>query len=103
MLIERENLYEPPPVTWEDVEPSGDAMTYDECVAACELDFVQAIRDGRTPSIDPVEATRSVEVANAVYLSAVTGEPVELPLDSDVYADAFAKMCTGELALPKLT
>ncbi len=102
MLAERDNLYEPPPVTWSEVAPSGDALTYDECVAACELDFIEAARAGRVPSIDPVEATRSVEVANAVYLSALTGEAVDLPLDPAVYDEAFGRMCAGELALPKL-
>lgn len=102
MLAERTNLFESPPVSWEDVEGSGDAMTYDECVAACERDFIDAIRSGRTPSIDPDEATRSVEVANAVYLSALTGESVDLPLDPSVYDEAFARMCAGDLALPRL-
>jgi predicted dehydrogenase len=102
MLTERTNLYEAPPVSWQDVEPSGDALTYDACVEACEADFIDAIRSGRPPSIDPAEATTSVEVANAVYLSAITGEPVDLPLDPSIYDDAFARMCTGDLVLPAL-
>ncbi|MEX2394656.1 MAG: Gfo/Idh/MocA family oxidoreductase [Actinomycetota bacterium] len=101
MLIERTNLFEPVQVAWNDVAPSGDAMTYDDSVKACQRDFLDAIEQGRAPSVDPVEATRSVEVANAVYLSAVTGEPVTLPLDAASYEEAFRKMCADELKLPE--
>jgi len=87
-------------VTWEHVDPSGDAVTYDDCVRACERDFLDAIAQQRPSSIGPGEATMSVEVANAVYLSAVTEAPVDLPLDPDVYDGAFRKMCNGVLSLP---
>jgi predicted dehydrogenase len=100
MLAERTNLFEAPEVTWKDVEPSGDPMTYDDSVKATQRDLIDAIRDGREPTIGPEEATRSVEVANAIYLSALTGEPVDLPLATERYDEAFAKMCAGELALP---
>lgn len=99
-LVESTNPFEAVAVSWENVEPSGDAMTYDECVNACERDFLDAIIGDREPSIGPDEATMSVEVANAVYLSAVTDEPVELPLDAKAYDEAFARMCSGELKLP---
>jgi predicted dehydrogenase len=99
LLAESKDLFGGLEVTWEDVEPSGDAMTYDECVYACERDFLDAITSGRVPAIGPDEGTKSVEVANAVYLSAVTGDPVDLPLDPSAYDDAFARMCAGELAL----
>ena len=103
MLTERTNLFEAPAVTWEDVEPTGEhATTFDECVEACHRNFVEAARAGRSPSIDAREATRSVEVANAVYLSALTGEPIDLPLDTPAYDDAFRAMCEGTLSLPEL-
>jgi predicted dehydrogenase len=102
-LVESTNPFDRVEVTWQDVEPSdGDALTYDDCVVACERDFLDAIAEERRPSIDPEQATMSVEVANAVYLSAVTGEAVDLPLDSAVYDEAFAKMCAGELSLPAI-
>lgn len=99
-MAESTNPFESIPVTWEDVEPSGDPVTYDECVNACERDFLDAIVGGRAPSIDPEEATMSVELANAVYLSAMTQATIDLPLDADAYDDAFARMCRGELSLP---
>ena len=61
---------------------------------------VDAVVSGRPPAIGPDEGTLSVEVANAVYLSALTGSSVDLPLDADVYDDAFAKMSDGTLSLP---
>lgn len=99
MLAERTELFEAVALSWDDVEPAGDAMTFDECVAACHRDFVEAIDGGRSPLIDAAEAAKAVEVANAVYLSALTGEEVELPLASEVYDDAFRRMCAGELVL----
>lgn len=102
VLAESMNPFDTPEVAWEDVEPSGDALTYDECVNACERDFLDAIEHDRPASIGPAEATMSVEVANAVYLSALTGSPVGLPLDADAYDEAYRKMCDGSLALPAL-
>ena len=97
---ESTNPFESVAVVWEDVEPSGDALTYDDCVIACERDFVEAVVSGRAPAVGPEEGTLSVEVANAVYLSALTGTSVELPLDADAYDEAFVKMCDGTLSLP---
>jgi predicted dehydrogenase len=102
VLTESTNPFDRIDVAWEDVEPSGDAMTYDECVNACERDFLDAIENNRPPSIGPDEATMSVEVCNAVYLSALLGEPVDLPLEAAAYDDAFRKMCDGTLALPTI-
>ncbi len=100
MLRERMNPFEAVPVEWENIEPTGDAMTFDECVVACHRDFVDAIKSNREPLNNAVEASKSVEVANAVYLSALTGEPVELPLDAGRYEAAFKQLCAGELSLP---
>jgi predicted dehydrogenase len=41
-------------------------------------DFVAAIREGRTPAIDGVEALRSVELIQAIYRSARTGRRMRL-------------------------
>lgn len=47
--------------------------------------FVQAVRNG-TPLIAPgVEGIRSLELGNAMLLSALTRRTVELPLDGDEY------------------
>lgn len=100
MRVERTNPFEGVAVTWQDVEPSGDdATSFNDCVLACHRDFIEAIRTGREPLNNAEQATMSVEVCNAVYLSAVTGEPVDLPLDPVQYDAAFAQMCAGELTI----
>jgi predicted dehydrogenase len=100
MRVERTNPFEGVAVSWEDVEPTGDdAMSFNDCVLACHRDFIDAIRSRREPLNNADQATMAVEVCNAVYLSAVTGESVELPLDPVQYDAAFAQMCAGELEL----
>jgi predicted dehydrogenase len=98
-LVESTNPFEQVPVTWTDVEPTAHAGTFDESVFACHRDFIDAIENGRDPLNNPAQATMSVEVCNAVYLSAVTGDPVDLPLDAAAYDEAFKRMCAGELTL----
>ena len=42
-------------------------------------EFVTAIRDGRTPSITGYDGYKAVEIVQAVYRSAESGQPVRLP------------------------
>jgi hypothetical protein len=65
-------------------------------------DFVAAIAQGEPPRITPEEGTRAIEVANAVYLSATLGEPVELPLAPGAYAPVYQRLSAGDVELPKL-
>lgn len=46
-------------------------------------DFLAAVRNGRQPVVDGREGRRSLELAIAIYKSAITGEPVSLPLSLD--------------------
>lgn len=46
-------------------------------------DFVKAVKDNRSPAIDGREGRRSVELILAIYKSAQSGKPVQLPLKSD--------------------
>ena len=43
-------------------------------------DFARALREGRRPEVDGIEARKAVEIALAVYTSAREGRPVTLPL-----------------------
>jgi predicted dehydrogenase len=100
MRVERTNPFEGVAVSWQDVEPTGEhAMSFNDCVLACHRDFIDAIRSGREPLNNADQASMSVEVCNAVYLSAVTGEAVDLPIDPAQYDAAFGQMCAGELGL----
>ena len=99
---ESTNHYDPVPVTWEDVDvPPVSPGGYDYMMDA-HRDFVGAITEHSSPRIGPEEGTRAIEVANAVYLSAILDEPVDLPLAAGAYAPVYEKLCSGEVALPKL-
>lgn len=47
------------------------------------IDFLDALQGGRRPLVDGQEGRRSIELAIATYKSALTGEPVTLPLSPD--------------------
>jgi len=46
-------------------------------------DFLSAVQTGRRPAVDGREGRRSVELAVAIYKSAITGQPVTLPIQPD--------------------
>ncbi len=46
-------------------------------------DFLSAVQTGRKPAVDGREGRRSVELAIAIYKSAITRQPVSLPLSPD--------------------
>jgi predicted dehydrogenase len=99
---ESKNHYDPVPVSWEEVEvPPVSPGGYDYMMEA-HRDFVGAIAERRPPRITPEEGTRAIEVANAVYLSAILEAPVELPLAAGAYAPVYERLSAGEVALPKL-
>lgn len=99
---ESTNHFDRVPVAWEDVEvPPVSPGGYDYMMEA-HRDFARAIAEHRAPRVSPVEGTRAVEVANAVYLSAILGEPVDLPLAAGIYAPVYERLCSGETALPNL-
>ena len=59
--------------------------------AICQ-NFVDAILDG-VPLIAPAEeGIRSVEMANAMLLSSLLGEPVDIPIDGEVYEDKLMEL-----------
>jgi len=54
--------------------------------------FVDAILDG-TPLIAPAEeGIRSVEMANAMLLSSLKGEPIELPMDAQLFEQELQRL-----------
>ena len=50
--------------------------------------------------IDAAEGTRVIEFVNALYLSAVRGDWVELPLATQEYAKVYEQLCEGSIAVP---
>ena len=51
--------------------------------AAVVGDFLHAVKTGGRPVVDGQEGRRSVELATAIYKSAITQQPVTLPLEPD--------------------
>jgi predicted dehydrogenase len=89
------------PVEWVDVvEPGGKSEWFD-MMLDCHRDFVAAIREGRPAANPPDEASRALELINALYLSAVRGGPVTLPIDPAEYDAVFDDLCTGAVELPR--
>ena len=54
--------------------------------AAIYANFVDAIENGAQLVADGAQARQSLELANALIYSSVTGQPVELPLDRAAYS-----------------
>ncbi len=80
---------------WEVVAvPRARSEWFDMLVDA-HREFVAAVRDNRRPEVDGVSGTRSVELANAIYLSSVRGEEVELPLPEGAYPPVFEELASG--------
>lgn len=46
-------------------------------------DFIKALESGGRPKVDGVDGRKSVEIILAIYKSAWTGKPVQLPMKSD--------------------
>ncbi|MFG1626301.1 Gfo/Idh/MocA family protein [Kribbella sp. NPDC049227] len=64
-----------------DGQPAGEASVTRSVADAHRdqyLDFIEAVRDGRAPSIGTRDARRALEVVLGVYESARTGAPVQL-------------------------
>jgi predicted dehydrogenase len=68
----------------------------------CHRDFVAAVRSGDPPRNHPVAALAAIAVANAVYLSAVRQQSVDLPLDPDEYQACYEDLCEGRVSLRRL-
>ena len=54
---------------------------------------------GTPPLVDGEAGTRSVELANAIYLSSVEDRAVTLPLERGAYTPVFDELVTGGLAI----
>ena len=64
-----------------------------------QSDFAASVRDGRRPLVDGDEGTRAVELANAIYLSAIEARAVELPLQREAYVPVFERLAAGTASI----
>lgn len=92
------------PVSWTELVADGGQAMELAAIVDCHRDFLAAIARpwgaGRTRN-HATEATRAVSVINAAYLSALEQRPVEVPVDDDAYAAAYADLCAGRAAFPR--
>lgn len=58
--------------------------------------FIDAIKREPLPIVSGESAARTVELINAIILSAVRRKIVTLPLDSDEYDEVFDELCHGK-------
>jgi predicted dehydrogenase len=77
--------------TWQVVDiPRAKSEWFDMLVDA-HRDFAGAVAEGRAPLVDGIEGTKSVELANAFYLSSLAAAPVRLPLEPGAYPPVYEK------------
>jgi predicted dehydrogenase len=82
-------------VSWRDVEVDRHRMEHFKLYIDSLRDFATAATSGGPPTNSAEEASKSIELINAIYLSSVAGRPVELPLDADEYDRVFGDLCSG--------
>ena len=64
--------------------------------------FIQAILDGGDPLVTAESAHTTIEVINAMFLSAIRKKTVDLPLDREEYDRLFEELVNGKAQVPKL-
>jgi predicted dehydrogenase len=84
---------------WEPTTVERSRSEWFDMLVAAHRDFAAAVHEGRSPSVDAAEGTKSVELANAFYLSSMTDAPVSLPLPEGAYRPVFEELATGHRVL----
>lgn len=64
--------------------------------------FVDAIRVGGEPLVTGRSARTTIELINAMYLSALRKKTVDLPLDPYEYDELFDELVKGKVSIPRL-
>lgn len=64
--------------------------------------FVDAVKNDQQPFVSGKSAARTIELINAVVLSAVRHKVVKFPLDSEEYDEVFDELCHGKTKITKI-
>ena len=84
-----------PEVSWQPVElrdePAGHKVLMDS--------FIDAILNGGEPLVNGVSALPTVELINAIVLSAMRKKTVDLPVDREEYDELFDALSSGNLQI----
>jgi predicted dehydrogenase len=97
-IVDRATESEPPVLQDWEVLDTGKYSEFD-MFKNMHRDFAAAILDGTAPRVDGETGTQAVELANAIYLSSIAGEPVELPLDRGQYPPLFEELSLGDRSI----
>lgn len=62
-------------------------------------DFADAILEDREPLVNGEDACGTVELLNAITLSALRGKTVSLPLDTKEFDTLFDELCSGKVGV----
>ena len=84
---------------WQPIEVPRAPSEWFDMLLTSHREFGAAIAEDRAPLVDGAGGTQSVELANAIYLSSLTGEAVGLPLPTGAYPPAFEELATGHRVL----
>lgn len=64
--------------------------------------FVDSILKDEEPLVTGESTLTSLELINAILLSALRKKTIDLPLDRDEYDELFKELCTGKIQIPRL-
>jgi predicted dehydrogenase len=84
---------------WRTIEIPRAPTEWLDCLVDAHRDFARAVYEGRMPFVDGTEGTRAVELANAIYLSALEDRPVDLPLERGEYLPSYEQLASGSVSI----
>jgi predicted dehydrogenase len=84
---------------WKRLDVARADTEWMDCLVDAHRDFAAAVLDGRPPMVDGEAGTRSVELANAIYLSSIEDRVVELPLERGEYLPCFDELVAAGITL----
>ena len=86
-----------PAVSWQPVELRNEPGGHDVLMDS----FITAILNGGEPLVNGVSARPTVELINAIVLSAMRKKTVDLPVDREEYDKLFEGLSKGSLQTPR--
>ena len=86
-----------PEISWQPAELRDEPGGHDILMAS----LTDAILNGGEPLVNGVSALPTVELINAIVLSALRKKTVDLPVDRDEYDELFEALSSGSLQIPR--
>jgi predicted dehydrogenase len=99
MIDESPDEFPETPAEWATIDVPRSKGEWFDMMRASHHEFAAAVAERRAPDVDGDEGTKSVELANAIYLSAIRGESVELPLAPGAYPPVYEELAAGRSIL----